>query len=414
MKFTKMLVVLILFSLGSTANANEVSKWTELLLQAIRVNKTPPPVAARNLAIIQVGMFDAINSIIPKYNPYLIQVHSTHKLVADVAAAKSARDLMVKMFPANSNIWDEQLELTLLKFSDDDLRSLSVALGAYIAEKVWEVRLGDLKNNNPFDAGSFIEIGMWKPTPPKFDSPLLTGWGKIKTFGLESGNQYRQSGPPKFNSSEYARDFQEVSEFGEKIKNKRTDEQTLIAKFWADGAGTATPPGHWNIIALDILKNKKLSLIESSRLMTLLNISLADAGIAAWDMKYTYNCWRPITAIHEADADENPLTLSDASWEPLLVTPPFPDYVSGHSTFSAAAAKVLELYFGSDKITFTSESEGTPGVVRTYNYFSDAAKEAGKSRIYGGIHYEFANRDGLKTGEKIGEYIYSNYLLKRN
>jgi len=142
-------------------------------------------------------------------------------------------------------------------------------------------------------------------------------------------------------------------------------------------------------------------------------IAEAAAAIIAWDVKYAFNSWSPITAIHKADTDENPDTLSDPTWSPLLGTPNFPEYISGHSTFSGAAAAVLAVFYGSDDIPFTTGSEDLPGVARSFNSFSQAAEEAGMSRIYGGIHFMSANLNGLASGVSLGGYVARNFLLPR-
>jgi hypothetical protein len=190
----------------------------------------------------------------------------------------------------------------------------------------------------------------------------------------------------------------------------RTPDQTQIALFWADGAGTETPPGHWNHIAGDVSKAKGLSVLENARLFALLNVALADAGMACWAAKYTYNLWRPITAIREADTDSNPDTEADPAWMPLLATPPFPECTSGHSTFSRSAATVLASFFGSDTIPFTTGSDALPGVTRNYSSFSQAADEAGVSRIYGGIHFQTANIAGQACGLSVANQVL-RYLL---
>jgi len=190
----------------------------------------------------------------------------------------------------------------------------------------------------------------------------------------------------------------------------RTPDQTQIALFWADGAGTATPPGHWNLIAEDVAQAKQNTLAQNARLFALLNIALADAGIVSWDAKYFYNFCRPVSAIRNADNDGNPATIGDPNWTPLLVTPPFPSYTSGHSTFSAAAATVLAGFYGTDHITFTSDSENPAAIPRTFTSFSQAAAEAGVSRIYGGIHWDFDNTQGLASGKRVGQYVLSHLL----
>lgn len=185
----------------------------------------------------------------------------------------------------------------------------------------------------------------------------------------------------------------------------RLGEETRIAHFWADGPGTVTPPGHWNRIAQTVARPAGLSLPENARLFALLNVTLADAAIVCWDMKYTCNLWRPVTAIREADTDGNDGTTRDPHWRPLLDTPPFPSCTSGHSTFSGAAAQVLALFFGRDEMRF-ADSSHTDGQTRTYHSFSAAAEEAGRSRVYGGIHFEFDNRAGLQSGRAVARYIF--------
>ena len=202
----------------------------------------------------------------------------------------------------------------------------------------------------------------------------------------------------------YATAWNEVRQLGAASGGTRTDEQTTIARFWADGGGTYTPPGHWNEIAATVAREIGNGLADNARLFAALNLAMADAGIAAWDAKYAAEFWRPITAIQQADRDGNPATIPDSTWTPLLVTPPFPEYVSGHSTFSGAAAAILAGFFGNET-TFSSETPGLTGVTRTFTSFTQAAEEAGRSRIYGGIHFEFSNADGQSLGRSIAGVV---------
>jgi hypothetical protein len=212
-------------------------------------------------------------------------------------------------------------------------------------------------------------------------------------------------------SAEYTAAFNEVKALGGRGPTARTADQAVIAWFWDDGAGTVTPPGHWNRVAQTAARQRGLGLADSARLFAVLNVTLADAGILCWECKYGHSFWRPITAIHEADRDGNPATAPDPCWEPLLSTPGFPSYTSGHSSFSGAAARALADFFGTDAIAFSLESDGLPGVTRSYSGFWAAAQEAGRSRIYGGIHYEFDNSEGLRTGRALADYIAANFFL---
>ena len=203
----------------------------------------------------------------------------------------------------------------------------------------------------------------------------------------------------------------QVQAIGSITSTTRTADQTNIAYFWVDGPGTASPPGHWNRIAGELSISAGLSLEENARLFAMLNVTQADAGIATWDSRRAHNLWRPIDAIQQADIDGNVATIQDAAWAPLIPTPSFPTYNSGHSAFSAAAAETLGLYFGTDNIAFTTSSESpflnSSNNTRSYTSLSQAALEAGMSRIYGGIHYSFDNDAGQQLGKDVAQAVYS-------
>jgi membrane-associated phospholipid phosphatase len=254
--------------------------------------------------------------------------------------------------------------------------------------------------------------GVWRKTPPNFADPLLPQWAGLTPFAIAPDNRLRPKDPPRLGESAYTTAYKEVKEIGAANSKTRSREQTEIARFWADDIGTVTPPGHWNQIAQTVVRQRDTSLDDSARLFALLNMALADAGILCWDCKYKFGLWRPVTAIRDADQNINPETAPDRDWMPLLVTPPFPSYVSGHSTFSGAAAAVLTDFFGED-VPFRTVSEGLPGVTRVFGSFEAAAEEAGQSRIYGGIHWQFDNQEGLALGKAIGSFVCRRYLLAR-
>jgi hypothetical protein len=227
---------------------------------------------------------------------------------------------------------------------------------------------------------------------------------------MTSGSQFRPSGPPALEGAKYAEELNYVKEIGKSDSLTRTPDQTAIAQFWANGAGTFTPPGHWNQIAEETSSLTGQSLEDSARLFALLNIALADAAVVSWDAKYHYNLWRPVTAIRQADKDNNPNTAADPLWTPLITTPPFPEYTSGHSTFSGAADPVMSYVFGSD-FGFADRGDRTVNSLRTFENFSEAADESGMSRLYGGIHFMTANLDGLSSGRQLGNYVVRNFLV---
>jgi len=301
---------------------------------------------------------------------------------------------------------------SLAQISDGASRTAGVLYGESVADAILQWRSND-GANVVVDYAPGSGPGVWIPTPPTFLPALFPNWPFVTCFAMIHGAQFRPPPPPNLDSEQWAFDFNLTKELGRFDSTNRMDEQTEIALFWADGAGTVTPPGHWNVIAQQIAKQRGNTLDQNARLFALLNIALGDAGIVAWDCKYAYNSWRPITAIPNADSDGNPDTASDATWTPLLVTPNFPEYISGHSTFSGAAAAVLADFYGTDDIPFTTASDALPGVKRSFNSFSEAAAEAGMSRIYGGIHFMSANEHGLLCGALLGGYVAENFLLPR-
>src|SRR5262249_9728934 len=219
-----------------------------------------------------------------------------------------------------------------------------------------------------------------------------------------SPDQFRPAPPPTLDSADYAAALNEVEAKGRATGSTRTADETQIALFWADGAGTATPAGHWNQIAIQLAAAQGNSPAANARLFAELNVALADSAIACWDAKYHYGEWRPITAIQHADIDTNTQTQSDAAWTPLIVTPNFPTYTSGHSTFSGAAEIVLDSFFGTN-VGFTVTTEA-PGIgSRAFANLHQAAEEAGQSRILGGIHFQFDNQAGLATGRSVAAYV---------
>jgi hypothetical protein len=227
---------------------------------------------------------------------------------------------------------------------------------------------------------------------------------------MTSSDQFLPAAPPLLSSTDYARALNEVKEIGSATSTTRTADQTAIAQFWANGPGTSTPPGHWNIVADIVSQTQGNSLEDNARLFAMLNVAMADAGISSWDAKYEHDMWRPITAIREAETDGNAATAEDAAWTSLLTTPAFPTYTSGHSTFSGAGAAVMKAFFGTDRIAFVIPSESSEVADRSFRSFTQAAEESGLSRIYGGIHFSFDNMAGLTSGEQIGRYVASKFF----
>jgi hypothetical protein len=401
--------IVALLGLGGPVGADVVTDWNGVLLDAIRVDKTSPPKASRAMAAVNVAIFDAVNGILGGYTPYHVTASAPTGASPEAAAVAAAHKVLVGLFPAQKAAFDAERAASLAAIPDGAAKSAGISWGDSVAAQILALRA----NDHAADVVNFLAPSggtWWVPTPAALAPALLPNWPLVTPWTLSTASQFRQGGPPAPGSAEYTAAFREVKWFGRNTSVNRTAEQTQIALFWADGAGTATPPGHWLLIAQGISEERHLTLIENARLFALMGLAVADAAIVSWDHKYYYNNWRPITGIRLANTDGNPGTKADPTWESLIATPPFPSYTSGHSTFSASSARVLELFFGSDNASFSTTSDGLPGVTRSFSSFSQAAEEAGQSRIYGGIHWQYDNQAGLTSGRELGEHVFFNFL----
>ena len=394
----------------AVAAADVIIDWNNQLLQTIKVTSTSPPAASRAMAMTSTAVFDAVNSIDRNFKPYHFMGTTAVGASGEAAAAQAAHDVMVHLFPTQAIALDSALSASLAGLPNSPGKQAGVTLGAAAAQSIIGLRSADGSATTvPYVAGS--ALGQWQPTAPDYKPALLPNWASVTPFAMTSGAQFRSSGPPALTSDAYAQAHDEVRLLGAANSATRTADQTDIALFWADGAGTITPPGHWNQIAQLVVQSKNLSLVDQARLFALLNIAEADAAVLCWDTKYFTNFWRPITAIREGDTDGNSETVLDESWEPLLTTPNFPSYTSGHSSFSGAAGAVLAGLTGSDSFTFTVQADDGVAVDdRSFTSFSQAVGEAAASRLYGGIHFRFDNVDGQVAGVALGEFVLSSQL----
>lgn len=413
--------------------ADLVSDWNAVVLDAIRFDSTPPPQAAKNLAMIHTAMFDAANAIVPRYDSYLKGLVAPADALPEVAAAAAAYHVAKHLYPNPDQLirwdatfaesWNSTIDRRDHVWADGRATEASITFGYQVGEAM--LRLRDRDGSDSVSQYSPSgQPGRWRPTPPDFHDGLLPQWQSVVPFAIDSPDQFRPGPPPPLNSQAYADAVDEVMKIGGTESSIRTEEQTTIGVFWADVEGTFTPPGHWNQIAGNVLAQRASvsnnpdagsrleSMVDSARVYSLLNLALADAGIASWDAKYVYDLWRPIDAIRNADSDGNDQTIADPTWTPEWINPPFPAYTSGHSSFSGAADAVLTAILG-DGVAFDSQSDPVAfdtTVTRSFSSFNEAAEEAGVSRIYGGIHFNFDNTAGLDAGRAIGNFIVDHHL----
>jgi membrane-associated phospholipid phosphatase len=391
--------------IGTLAHADVVTDWNTAALDAIRAGSTAPPIASRSLGILHISIYDAVNGIARTHESYLVQSAVSSSASREAAASAAAHEALINLFPASASSFNALHAAILSAIPNGPQKAAGIVWGEFVANQILAARANDGSNAIvPPPGGS--GPGVWIPTPPAYLPYALPQWGFVTPFAMNSGSQFRPPGPPPLDSQQYADDYDEVKQLGAAVGSTRTAEQTEIALFWADGAGTETPPGHWNSIAQIIADERGNTLEQNARLFALLNIALADAAICAWDAKYEFHFWRPVTAIAYVEPELH--------WMSFIVTPPFPDYISGHSTFSAAAATVLELFYGTNNLPFTTGSDFLPGVYRSFPTCLGAAEEAAVSRVYGGIHFRSASEDGLEAGISIGDWAGIRYLRPKS
>jgi hypothetical protein len=395
--------------------ADTVLEWNEVAVEATRVARLSPNAQTRALAMVHGAVFNAVNGIERGYAPYLVERHAPRWASEEAAAAVAAHGVLVSLMPAQQAVFDAALTSSLAKVPDGRAEDAGVAFGKLVAESMLAARQDD----GSTDVVTYVPgtgPDDWQPTPPAFAPAALPQWATVEPFGISSPDQFRAEPPPSLTSPEFTQAFNQMKAIGAATGSTRTAEQTDIARFWAGPSGTVQPPGHWNSIARGVADAQHNTLEQNARMFALLNIGMADALITAWDSKFEYSFVRPVTAIRNAENDGNPDTVADAAWSPLLTTPPHPSYMAAHSAVSATAATVLAEFFGNDAIAFTSSAEiaaGGPVITRSFDSFSDAAQEAGASRIYGGIHWSFDNQAGLQAGRSVGEFVADNLLRPR-
>ena len=395
------------------AGANVVTDWNAELLDAVRAMRTNPPRATRVMALMNVAVFDAVNGVVDEYGPYAVAPAAPPGASAEAAAAAAAHAVLVAQFPTRQAELDAALAASLAAVGDGAAEDGGVAWGEQVAEAVLALRVDDGADATvayQAPAGA----GWWLPTGPAFASALLPNWPFVETWSIPSGSHFRQPPPPPPTSSAYREAFDEVARLGDAASTGRTTDQSEIARFWDDGPGTNTPPGHWNQILQGLAVERGLSLVDTARLFALQGMSVADAAIVSWDNKFHWDHWRPVTGIAEAEHDGNPHTHVVPGWTSFITNPPFPAYTSGHSTFSSSSARIAALVFGRDDVPFTAPSDGTPGVTRSFDGLWQAAQEAGQSRIYGGIHWQYDNQGGLASGRAVAEHVFFHELRPRS
>jgi hypothetical protein len=380
-----------------------VVAWNRELLHIVQIPGAQPATVhqTRSYALLHAAIYDAVVSITRNGDPYLFSVDAPRGARPDAAAAAAGHAVLTALYPTMKPELDQQLAAELALIPDGGRKSHGIEVGDKVASLLLAARADDGSTAvpPPFVAGS--APGDYRSTPPNFPAPVFRDWGAVRPFVLKNGAQFRPAPPPALSSVAYARALNEVKSLGQDTSTTRTADQTVIAKFWA-------PPiwNTWNAIAEDAALAHHTNLERTAALFAALDLSFADSAIAFYDAKYHYQLWRPITAVRLADTDGNAATIGDPTWTPLAVTAADPSYPGAHSTISAAGAVVLSAFFGNrDDIQVSSPA--LPGVVRTFDSYSDVATEAGVSRIFAGQHTRLDHEAGLRLGGDVAGFVLS-------
>jgi hypothetical protein len=409
------LLAAIVSTFTAFAAADEVTDWNQIMLESLPKAGVGGVNATRPAATVQAAVFDALNGIEKRYGWIHVQPAAPAGASRRAAVVQAAYASLVQLFPALQPdlALKRAASLAAIASSDAVENSESIARGIHWGQLVanamvaWRAADGFLPAPPAYNGA--LGLGQWRPTLPAFASFGSVQLRSTTLWVLPSPSQIPLPGPPPLTSAKYAADFNEVKSVGSLNSATRTVDQTQIARFWAS---TSSPNYFANRLAVALGQQRNTSLSENARILALINITIADAGIAIWHGKYTHLFWRPITAIQLADTDNNPATSPDGAWLPLLGTPPYPDYPSGLCGLSAAGFSIVADYFGENtSFTLTADAGAMAGATRSYSNFNAATAEAVNARIYSGLHFRFADQDAADLGNKIGQYILENACL---
>jgi hypothetical protein len=398
---------LLALSTSAPARADAVIDWNVHAGNALIVTGLQtPPVWTLHLAMVHGAVYDAVNSIDGRYEPYLVRVQARRWYSQDAAAATAAYRVLSSLLPAQQQTLDQHYVASLAgippgRARDGGVVVGQIAAGAMLAARANDGRYGAYRFPAPATAQDPWPAGQWRPTPPAFVNDPFAWVKDVRPFLLE---ELVDSAPPyDLTSRRYAREFEEVKRLGSSTSSTRTADQTDMARFWAEG------PTIWTRITRDVSGAQRLSIAENARLFAMLYLTGADSIISCWDEKARWLFWRPITAIHEADRDGNPATRPDRDWLPLINTPPYPDHPSGLSCVGSAMARSLRDFFGDDRMAFSATSMNSM-TTRSFSSFSHAIDEIVDARVYSGIHFRHADEEGARIAKRVARYRNQHYF----
>jgi hypothetical protein len=411
-----LLALVVVPQRAEAQDAETVIEWNRILLNTFATPSAGNPTvfATRPLAMVNLAIFDALNSIDRTYTPYVDDVDVPATVSRDAAAAQAAHDVLASLFPTQRQIYDDALAGQMHRVPADAAEG-GARVGAAAARAILDQRADDGWNRPQPEYLLPGLAGFWQPVPPQNVPAGFAHYPDVRPFVIGSARQFLVEQPPALTSERYAADYNEAKAIGAVNSTTRTADQTLVARLFASVGTTTGIASVWSNLTRDLVRSRGLNGLEAARLFALMNVTFHDALFSSFTGKYLYGLWRPTTAIREADRDGNPATEADPTWTALIPTPPYPTYPGNYACLSSSMTRVLARYFGRDDIAFTLTwgEAGGPGWTRSYNGFRQLADEAARSRVYGGIHFAFDTTSSFGVCIPLGDYIFENTFRRR-
>ena len=392
----------VLSNASPPARADVITDW-DAKASAVAA---PAALGERELAIVDIAMFDAVNSISPRYKPYLVRESGFADASAEAAAASAAATALEQLHPQNAAQFKAELD-DYVKALPDTRAGVAkgLHLGELVAQRVLDARAAD-GATGPDAYRPRAQPGVYVPTA----TMVAATWSTLRPFVLERPDQFRPGPPVALASPEWASDYNEVKTYGSRNSTVRSAGQTETARFWL-----MTGPQAYHPLARQLIATRHMALVDSARLMASFAVAMTDAYIAVFDAKYHYEFWRPITAIRNGDIDDNPATEIDASWQPLESTPMHPEYPCAHCILSGTAAALLESYGGlRDRQEISLTSPTLPGVTHRWSSLDAFTAEVANARVWAGFHYRSSARVGTAMGGDVGRYVFTHFAPLEN
>ena len=394
------LLLTALLAVPGLAAADAVTEWNEVAVATAAAGGHRAADGSRTTALVHAAIFDAANAIEARYAPYKLTVPAPAGASPEAAVVAAAHAVLVRLYPDQKAQLDQAYARSLGRIPEGEARTGGIAVGEKVGADMVAWRADD-GASAPNTYRPVTTPGVYVVTT----LPVSSQWGSVKPWVLQRGSQLRPGPPPALTSPEWVRDCKEIAEVGGKRSTVRTTDQTEIARFW-----TVVGPASWDPVLRAVAASPGRTLVQNARLFALAEMAAADAYIAVFDAKYTFNLWRPITAIRNGDLHGGGAIGRVPDWEPLIDTPLHPEYPCAHCITSAAIAAVLEAEFGPALPEVTMTSPAVPGAVRRWTSAKAFTDEVSAARIYGGIHYRTSTVVGQAMGRQIGEVAVQQYL----